>query len=151
MAASPILTLACLSCNMLFKKDLSIFGDQDEVCPHCGNRYIKEGETNEGVLFNQGMDEIVDMLDFAMGTEKGIKSTSDMALIGTLAEDEESVTSNMSNGDQGRAAAMEERKNKLMKLKKRKKSKAKAKGADEGKEGGGGGIIPPPVIPPPSS
>ena len=106
---------------MLFKKDLSLFGDQDELCPHCNNRYIKEGETNEGVLFKQGMEEIMDMLDFAMGTEKGIKSTSEMALIGTLAQDEESVMSNASNEDQGRAAAMEARKTKLMKLKKRKK------------------------------
>jgi len=113
MGSSPILTLACLSCNMLFKKDLSIFGDQDELCPHCDNRYIKEAKTNEGELFKQGMEEIVDMLEFATERNKGIKTTCELELIGTLAEDEESVVSQMSQEDIGRAEELEKRKTKV--------------------------------------
>ena len=64
MTTSPILTLACLCCRMLFKKDLALFGDQDEICPHCSQRWIKPGETNEGFLFGMFQEEFDRMIDF---------------------------------------------------------------------------------------
>ena len=125
MATSPILTLACLSCKTLFKKDLALFGDKDEVCPHCGVRWIKEAETNEGRLYGMGMEEIEDMIKFACEGERGISVESDFDKIGVLKDNVETVPGEGGGGGEeaSRRKELEERRVKMMKLKSKRNSK----------------------------
>ncbi|GMH65140.1 hypothetical protein TL16_g04125 [Triparma laevis f. inornata] len=121
MSTSPVLTLACLCCRMLFKKDLALFGDQDEVCPHCEQRWIKPGETNEGFLFGMFQEEFDRSIAFGCERSRGIKSTSELDKIGHINDDEESLQEDEESGN--KRQEMEERRKKMMRLKGKKKGK----------------------------
>ena len=58
----------------LFEKDLSLFGDKDEVCPHCAAPYIKPAVTNESVLFETFWSEFDRSVCVACERETGIKT-----------------------------------------------------------------------------
>jgi hypothetical protein len=58
----PVVSLACLACKQAFQKDLRLFDDLDEVCPHCKNRFALPARTPEGCVYH----EATAVLDAAM-------------------------------------------------------------------------------------
>ena len=39
------MVFACKKCKKVFRKDLSVYEESDEYCPHCDNHYVIEAET----------------------------------------------------------------------------------------------------------
>lgn len=35
------MVFACKKCRKTFRKDMSIYEDSDEYCPHCDNHYVR--------------------------------------------------------------------------------------------------------------
>jgi uncharacterized CHY-type Zn-finger protein len=141
MTHASTISFACLSCGMGFRKDLQLFGDKDEFCPHCENQYIIPAVTNERMLYEYGMDELETMLTTACERTRPIKTSSVIAEIGHIEDDAESVHS-MNKEEAGAREAMEKRKTKLLNIKAKRKTKVEKKAVvDEegGGEGGGGG------------
>ena len=125
----------------LFEKDLSLFGDKDEICPHCAAPYIKPAVTNESVLFEAFWSEFDRSISLSCERDTGIKTSSELEKIGKIRDDEESIKDGLSEGA-GKRQEMEERKKKMMRLKAKKKKKKKV---DDGEGGGGGEGIAPPI------
>ena len=64
----PILTFACHNCKNAFHKDMNIFADPDEKCPHCQNPFVIPAMTPEGCLFEEGRKFIADAFDEQLQT-----------------------------------------------------------------------------------
>jgi hypothetical protein len=58
----PIITFACHNCKNPFKKDMNIFDDVDESCPHCKAPYVIPAMTPEGCIADEGMSFIEEAL-----------------------------------------------------------------------------------------
>merc|ERR1719240_489539 len=56
----PVISFACHNCKNAFHKDMKIFADPDEKCPHCGNPYVIPAMTPEGCSFEEGQKFIAD-------------------------------------------------------------------------------------------
>jgi len=46
--------LACKVCKKAFWKDLRIFSDGDEYCPHCHNKFVLPAVTPESIAMEEG-------------------------------------------------------------------------------------------------
>eukprot|EP00744_Colponema_vietnamica_P001374 GILI01002277.1.p3 GENE.GILI01002277.1~~GILI01002277.1.p3 ORF type:complete len:114 (-),score=15.03 GILI01002277.1:282-623(-) len=44
------MVFACKKCKKVFRKDMSVYDESDEYCPHCDNHYVIPAKTPE----NQG-------------------------------------------------------------------------------------------------
>ena len=64
----PILTFACHNCKNAFHKDMNIFADPDEKCPHCKNPFVIPAMTPEGCLFEEGRKFIADAFEEQLQT-----------------------------------------------------------------------------------
>ena len=138
MGTSTTIAFACLSCGLGFRKDLQLFGNSDEACPHCAVHYVIPAVTNEGVLLEMGMEAVDDMLRVACEKDRGIKTTSVLKELGRIKDDEPSVGS-ADEEEVGAREEMERRRTKVIMLKERRRSKAKGKEKGEGEEKGEGG------------
>ena len=88
MSRSVVIMFACHSCKMSFRKDLSIFGDKDELCPHCAARFIGDAVTPELMFFHEANDEMDRMLALANERDRPLNSASEMDALTTLALEE---------------------------------------------------------------
>ncbi|KAF9529774.1 hypothetical protein CPB83DRAFT_905882 [Crepidotus variabilis] len=50
----------CKKCKKAFRKDMTVYEDSDEYCPHCDNHYVLEAKTPHAVVGVQGEDARVD-------------------------------------------------------------------------------------------
>ena len=57
-ATASKMAFGCKTCKKCFWKDLDLFDDGDEVCPHCDTVYVMPADTQEG----RAMSESIDML-----------------------------------------------------------------------------------------
>jgi hypothetical protein len=124
MTHATVMSFACLSCGMGFRKDLQLFGDADECCPHCGVAFVIPARTNEGMLFDFGVSECDKMLNFACETGRAIKTDSQLKNIGFILDDEASIHSDKNEEQKSREEELARRKTKLMNIKNKRKSKA---------------------------
>ena len=62
----PIRTFACKACRQVFIKDMRLFHPIDEKCPHCGNVFVKPGQTNEGCFAEACQKEFSAELDVVL-------------------------------------------------------------------------------------
>jgi len=121
MGHATTVSFACLSCGMGFRKDLNLFGNADEFCPHCENKFVINAVTNESVLFEFGGMECDRMLEVACDKNRAIKTTSVLKDFGFIRDDEESV--HTEDPDlRGRREEAEQRKMKLLKMKEKRKT-----------------------------
>ena len=73
---------------MSFRKDLLIFGDKDEFCPHCNIKFVVPSVTPESLMFddfNGVLDEMTTKLTDPLNP---IVSTSKLIEIQSLVEEE---------------------------------------------------------------
>ena len=85
--------------------------------------------TNESVLFEAFCGEFDRSIATACKRHTGIKTSSQLELIGSIRDDEESLKDESEGA--GKRQELEERRKKMMKLKAKKKKKKKPKGAVE--------------------
>ncbi|PWN53585.1 hypothetical protein IE53DRAFT_404563 [Violaceomyces palustris] len=50
----------CKKCKKAFRKDLSVYEESDEFCPHCDNHYVIEAKTPAPIIGIEGEDARVD-------------------------------------------------------------------------------------------
>ncbi len=120
MGRAPIIMFACHSCKMSFRRDLTIFGDKDEMCPHCGSCYVVDAETPELVLFHEINDEMDKMLADATAAHRPIIAESQREKLTTLQEEEKAYRDTIKDeeGDADKAK-YQKRKSKLLAKKQR--------------------------------
>lgn len=46
----------CKKCKKAFRKDMSVYEESDEYCPHCDNHYVLEAKTPHAVVGVEGED-----------------------------------------------------------------------------------------------
>ena len=73
---------------MSFRKDLMIFGEKDDVCPHCGIKFVIPCVTPESLLFEEFNSCLDSMMDTLTDPLNPIVSTSKLKDISTLLEEE---------------------------------------------------------------
>merc|ERR1712093_937568 len=50
----------CKKCKKAFRKDMTVYDEADEYCPHCDNHYVIEAKTPQAMLVAEGEDARVD-------------------------------------------------------------------------------------------
>ncbi|RKO95430.1 hypothetical protein CAUPRSCDRAFT_9161, partial [Caulochytrium protostelioides] len=50
------MVFACKKCKKVFRKDMTLFEESDEFCPHCDNRYIIDAKTPQMGIGVEGDD-----------------------------------------------------------------------------------------------
>ncbi len=63
-----IFKFACKKCKKVFRKDLAMFEESDEFCPHCDNHFVIEAETKETKAIREGKAQMVVGLEMEAGT-----------------------------------------------------------------------------------
>jgi len=76
MGYSSNILFACHACNLSFRKDCTIYGNKDEVCPHCINSYVRPAITPESCMFVEGNVELDKMLAIGIDGNHAILSNS---------------------------------------------------------------------------
>ena len=59
--------MLCKKCKKAFRKDLSLFEESDEFCPHCDNHYVIDAETKETKAIKEGKAQMVVGLEMEAG------------------------------------------------------------------------------------
>jgi len=54
------MSFICKKCKKAFRKDMSVYEESDEYCPHCDNHYIIDAKTPTAILGVEGEDARVD-------------------------------------------------------------------------------------------
>ena len=54
------MVFVCKKCRKAFRKDMTVYDDSDEYCPHCDNHYIVEAKIPQAMLVAEGEDARVD-------------------------------------------------------------------------------------------
>ncbi|KAF7293946.1 CHY-type domain-containing protein [Mycena kentingensis (nom. inval.)] len=54
------MTFMCKKPKKAFRKDISVYEESDEYCPHCDNHYVIEAKTPQAVVQMEGEDVRVD-------------------------------------------------------------------------------------------
>ncbi|KAG7094799.1 hypothetical protein E1B28_005613 [Marasmius oreades] len=54
------MTFLCKKCKKAFRKDMTVYEESDEYCPHCDNHYVIEAKTPQAVVGVEGEDARVD-------------------------------------------------------------------------------------------
>ncbi|KAJ8608089.1 hypothetical protein CTAYLR_009633 [Chrysophaeum taylorii] len=70
------LSMACKKCRQLFHKDMQIFTERDESCPHCGNLYVIPGMTPKSCF----LAEATQMIDAALSESLATPLEMDLEL-----------------------------------------------------------------------
>ena len=73
---------------MSFRKDLGIFGDKDEICPHCHVKFVVDAVTPEGLLFGEFNDVLDLMMDSLCFSSHNIISSSNFEEIQNFVEEQ---------------------------------------------------------------
>lgn len=60
LAKSLELAFMCKKCKRAFRKDMAVFEESDEFCPHCDNHFVIDAKTPEAALMVEGEDARVD-------------------------------------------------------------------------------------------
>ncbi|EOR00477.1 hypothetical protein E3P92_03486 [Wallemia ichthyophaga] len=60
LAKSIELSFMCKKCKRAFRKDMTVFEESDEYCPHCDNHFVIDAKTPEAALMVEGEDARVD-------------------------------------------------------------------------------------------
>ncbi|KAJ7033468.1 hypothetical protein C8F04DRAFT_625537 [Mycena alexandri] len=60
LAKTAEMTFMCKKCKKAFRKDMSVYEDSDEYCPHCDNHYVIDAKTPKAVVKVEGEDIRVD-------------------------------------------------------------------------------------------
>ncbi|KAI0264256.1 CHY zinc finger-domain-containing protein [Gloeopeniophorella convolvens] len=50
----------CKKCKKAFRKDMSVYEESDEYCPHCDNHYVIDAKTPQAAIGIEGEDARVD-------------------------------------------------------------------------------------------
>ena len=122
-----VILFACLACNKSFRKDLAIFGDRDELCPHCEERYVLPAVTPELMLLEEMGDYLSQTIDLVTDPQKTIKTASELELwLPTMVEEnKELFTVEIDPNEVGLRQKAAARKNKLLQAKKGKRATTK--------------------------
>ncbi|KAJ7043403.1 hypothetical protein C8F04DRAFT_1072050 [Mycena alexandri] len=60
LAKTAEMTFMCKKCKKAFRKDMSVYEESDEYCPHCDNHYVIDAKTPQAVVKVEGEDIRVD-------------------------------------------------------------------------------------------
>ncbi|KAL0574318.1 hypothetical protein V5O48_007629 [Marasmius crinis-equi] len=60
LAKTTEMTFMCKKCKKAFRKDMTVYEESDEYCPHCDNHYVIEAKTPQAVVGVEGDDARVD-------------------------------------------------------------------------------------------
>ncbi|KAJ7350882.1 hypothetical protein DFH08DRAFT_862552 [Mycena albidolilacea] len=60
LAKTAEMTFMCKKCKKAFRKDMSVYEESDEYCPHCDNHYVIDAKTPKAVVKVEGEDIRVD-------------------------------------------------------------------------------------------
>lgn len=60
LAKTTEMAFMCKKCKKAFRKDMTVYEDSDEYCPHCDNHYVIEAKTPHAVVGVEGEDARVD-------------------------------------------------------------------------------------------
>ncbi|KAJ7496658.1 hypothetical protein FB451DRAFT_1208343 [Mycena latifolia] len=60
LAKTVEMTFLCKKCKKAFRKDMSVYEESDEYCPHCDNHYVLDAKTPQAVVKLEGEDLRVD-------------------------------------------------------------------------------------------
>lgn len=60
LAKTTEMAFLCKKCKKAFRKDMSVYEESDEYCPHCDNHYVLEAKTPQAVVGVEGEDARVD-------------------------------------------------------------------------------------------
>ncbi|KAK9895584.1 hypothetical protein P389DRAFT_143836 [Cystobasidium minutum MCA 4210] len=60
LAKANEMIFACKKCKKTFRKDMTVYDEADEYCPHCDNHYVREAKTPQAMLVAESEDSRVD-------------------------------------------------------------------------------------------
>ncbi|TRM68830.1 hypothetical protein BD626DRAFT_472042 [Schizophyllum amplum] len=60
LAKTIEMAFLCKKCKKAFRKDITLYEESDEYCPHCDNHYVLEAKTAKPVVGVEGEDTRVD-------------------------------------------------------------------------------------------
>ncbi|KIJ95106.1 hypothetical protein K443DRAFT_683289 [Laccaria amethystina LaAM-08-1] len=60
LAKTMEMAFICKKCKKAFRKDMTMYEESDEYCPHCDNHYVLEAKTPHAVVGVEGEDARVD-------------------------------------------------------------------------------------------
>ncbi|GLB37904.1 putative CHY zinc finger [Lyophyllum shimeji] len=60
LAKTTEMAFMCKKCKKAFRKDMTVYEESDEYCPHCDNHYVLEAKTPTPVVGVEGEDARVD-------------------------------------------------------------------------------------------
>ncbi|KAJ6593154.1 hypothetical protein B0H19DRAFT_13277 [Mycena capillaripes] len=60
LAKTAEMTFLCKKCKKAFRKDMSVYEESDEYCPHCDNHYVIDAKTPQAMVQVEGEDIRVD-------------------------------------------------------------------------------------------
>ncbi|KAJ7189014.1 hypothetical protein C8R46DRAFT_33966 [Mycena filopes] len=60
LAKAAEMTFMCKKCKKAFRKDMSVYEESDEYCPHCDNHYVIDAKTPQAVVKLEAEDIRVD-------------------------------------------------------------------------------------------
>ncbi|KAJ7652253.1 CHY zinc finger-domain-containing protein [Mycena rosella] len=60
LAKAAEMAFLCKKCKKAFRKDMAVYEESDEYCPHCDNHYVLDAKTPQAVVKLEGEDIRVD-------------------------------------------------------------------------------------------
>ncbi|RDB25249.1 Uncharacterized protein C3B9.05 [Hypsizygus marmoreus] len=60
LAKTLEMAFMCKKCKKAFRKDMTVYEESDEYCPHCDNHYVLEAKTPQAVVGVEGEDTRID-------------------------------------------------------------------------------------------
>ncbi|KAN0115576.1 hypothetical protein V8E52_006695, partial [Russula decolorans] len=60
LARTTEMAFMCKKCKKAFRKDMAVYEESDEYCPHCDNHYVIEAKTPQAAIGIEGEDARVD-------------------------------------------------------------------------------------------
>ncbi|KAF8483986.1 hypothetical protein DFH94DRAFT_626161, partial [Russula ochroleuca] len=60
LARTTDMTFICKKCKKAFRKDMSVYEESDEYCPHCDNHYVIDAKTPQAAIGIEGEDARID-------------------------------------------------------------------------------------------
>lgn len=55
LAKTAEMTFICKKCKKAFRKDMEVYEESDEYCPHCDNHYVSPSSWNRGGESDMGV------------------------------------------------------------------------------------------------
>ncbi|KAJ7678267.1 hypothetical protein DFH06DRAFT_570016 [Mycena polygramma] len=83
LAKTVEMIFLCKKCKKAFRKDMTVYEESDEYCPHCDNHYVIDAKTPQAVVKVEGEDIRVDA---RMIKDERVKATKNESM--TLDDDD---------------------------------------------------------------